>query len=141
VSVEVCGDNIDNDCDGYVDEWCQTTTCDDTALNPTSVEVNGWAFTVTCNGTNANMYKVKVQKPNGATEWVSVPNNQNWINYNPDTVGTYKFTCKAIGANGNSDTCDTETGTVYEANECTNPVTNLTITSLCVYTNVVQNIL
>ena len=61
------------------------------------------------------MYKVKVERPNGTVEWIDVPNNQNWVDYNPDTVGTYEFTCSAWGNYGD-DVCDTETGTVYENN-------------------------
>ena len=41
------------------------------------------------------MYKVRVEDPDGNTEWVDVPNNQNWVEYSPDQVGTYEFTCTA----------------------------------------------
>jgi cysteine-rich repeat protein len=107
------------------------TTCVETNLQPASVQLNNGNFTITCEGTNVTSFEVQVTQPNGFTTYLTTASNGagNQFQFTPSLTGQYTFVCHAEGFNDTI--CPSTVGTVTTpgSNVCTDPVTNLTITS------------
>jgi hypothetical protein len=107
------------------------TTCVETRLQPTNVQLNNGQFTVTCQGTNVTSFNVQVTQPNGFTTYLTTASNGagNQFQFTPSMTGQHTFVCHAEGFNDTI--CPSTVGTVTTpaSNVCTDPVTNLTITS------------
>jgi hypothetical protein len=109
LDIEVCGNSIDDNCDGRVDEDCVApiVTCSNDVTRAYIFEspVNLSAEATDSNGTVVSTSWSFFEKPQG-TASILTPTTGNRTKFTPDTIGEYVVRFTAVDNDGESSYCD-----------------------------------